>query len=126
MLNYVADNYRRNGFRIAVKVATPSQVPSVLGHAAVEAVRISTLQGASPNDVAQAFGQVPGCLMVLRLRARHNPEITKNSACSSCIAQLMAERETLFQQRHRASIIAQPALDHTKVVECPNHNVWLP
>lgn len=57
MLNYVADNYRRNGFRIAVKVSTAAQVSSVLGHAPVDAVRITSLEGASPADLAQAFGQ---------------------------------------------------------------------
>ena len=51
MLNYVADNYRRNGFRIAVKVAMPAQVSSVLGHAAIDAVRISSLQGATSVEL---------------------------------------------------------------------------
>lgn len=57
MLNYVADNYRRNGFRIAVKVGSVSQLHSVLGHASVNAVRISTLHGASEAELAQALAQ---------------------------------------------------------------------
>jgi len=57
MLNYVADNYRRNGFRISVKVATALQLPSVLGHARVDAVRIGGLQGASTAELTQVLAQ---------------------------------------------------------------------
>lgn len=57
MLNYVADNYRRNGFRIAVKVGSASQLQSVLGHASVDAVRIVNLHGASTAELTQALAQ---------------------------------------------------------------------
>jgi len=57
MLNYVADNYRRNGFRIAVKVGSPSQLPSILGHASTDAVRINTLRGVSPADLTQSLAK---------------------------------------------------------------------
>jgi hypothetical protein len=57
MLNYVADNYRRNGFRISVKVASALQLPSVLGHARVDAVRIASLQGASTAELTQVLAQ---------------------------------------------------------------------
>jgi len=57
MLNYVADNYRRNGFRISVKVATAAQLPSVFGHARVDAVRIASLQGASAAELTKVLAQ---------------------------------------------------------------------
>lgn len=57
MLNYVADNYRRNGFRISVKVATALQLPSVLGHARVDAVRIASLHGAGTAELTQVLTQ---------------------------------------------------------------------
>lgn len=57
MLNYVADNYRRNGFRISVKVATALHLPSVLGHARVDAVRIASLHGASGTELTQILAQ---------------------------------------------------------------------
>jgi len=57
MLNYVADNYRRNGFRISVKVATASQLPSLLGHARVDAVRIGSLHGASAAELTHVLAQ---------------------------------------------------------------------
>lgn len=57
MLNYVADNYRRNGFRISVKVASASQLPSVFGHARVDAVRIASLHGAGAAELTQALAQ---------------------------------------------------------------------
>jgi hypothetical protein len=57
MLNYVADNYRRNGFRISVKVATALQLPSVLGHAGVNAVRIASLHGTTAADLTPILAQ---------------------------------------------------------------------
>ncbi len=57
MLNYVADNYRRNGFRISVKVATAIQLPSVFGHARVDAVRIASLHGATTADLTSVLEQ---------------------------------------------------------------------
>ena len=57
MLNYVADNYRRNGFRISVKVADAQQLPAVLGHARVDAVRIGSLHGAAAGELAQVLSQ---------------------------------------------------------------------
>ena len=57
MLNYVADNYRRNGFRISVKVANAQQLPVVLGHARVDAVRIASLHGASTAELTQVLAQ---------------------------------------------------------------------
>ncbi|WP_229416997.1 EAL domain-containing protein [Massilia eburnea] len=57
MLNYVADNYRRNGFRISVKVANALQLPSVLGHARVDAVRIGSLLGAGTAELTQVLAQ---------------------------------------------------------------------
>jgi len=57
MLNYVADNYRRNGFRISVKVASALQLPSVLGHARVDAVRIGSLHGASTAELTHILAQ---------------------------------------------------------------------
>lgn len=57
MLNYVADNYRRNGFRISVKVASASQLPSVLGHARVDGVRIASLHGANAGELTQVLAQ---------------------------------------------------------------------
>lgn len=57
MLNYVADNYRRNGFRISVKVASPAQLASVLGHARVDGVRIASLHGAGAAELTQALAQ---------------------------------------------------------------------
>ncbi len=58
MLNYVADNYRRNGFRISVKVATASQLPSILGPALIDAVRICSLNGASASELTRVLAQV--------------------------------------------------------------------
>ena len=57
MLNYVTDNYRRNGFRVSVKVATPRQLPFVLGPARVDAIRIGSLQGATATELTQVFSQ---------------------------------------------------------------------
>jgi hypothetical protein len=57
MLNYVADNYRRNGFRISVKVASSLQLPSVFGHSRVDAVRIGSLQGASVAELTHVLAQ---------------------------------------------------------------------
>ncbi len=57
MLNYVADNYRRHGFRRPVKCRPVRQLSSVLGHASVDAVRISTLHDVSSADLTQAFAQ---------------------------------------------------------------------
>jgi len=57
MLNYVADNYRRNGFRISVKVANAIQLPSVFGHARVDAVRIASLHGAGAAELTKVLGQ---------------------------------------------------------------------
>ncbi|SFG87534.1 EAL domain, c-di-GMP-specific phosphodiesterase class I (or its enzymatically inactive variant) [Duganella sp. CF458] len=57
MLNYVADNYRRNGFRISVKVATALQLPSVFGHARVDSVRIASLHGATAADLTNVLAQ---------------------------------------------------------------------
>jgi len=57
MLNYVADNYRRNGFRISVKVASAGQLPSVLGHARVDSVRIASLQGAGSAELTRVLAQ---------------------------------------------------------------------
>lgn len=57
MLNYVADNYRRNGFRISVKVSSVTQLPSVLGHAQVDGIRISSLHGAGVAELTQALAQ---------------------------------------------------------------------
>ena len=58
MLNYVADNYRRNGFRISVKVATASQLPSILCPALIDAVRIGSLNGASASELTRVLAQV--------------------------------------------------------------------
>lgn len=57
MLNYVADNYRRNGFRISVKVASALQLPSVFGHARVDAVRIGSLHGAGTAELTHVLAQ---------------------------------------------------------------------
>lgn len=57
MLNYVADNYRRNGFRISVKVAGALQLPTVFGHARVDAARIASLHGATAAELTQVLAQ---------------------------------------------------------------------
>ncbi|KQV51402.1 hypothetical protein ASD07_10950 [Duganella sp. Root336D2] len=57
MLNYVADNYRRNGFRISVKVATAVQLPSVFGHARVDAVRIASLHGTGTAELTHVLAR---------------------------------------------------------------------
>jgi EAL domain-containing protein (putative c-di-GMP-specific phosphodiesterase class I) len=57
MLNYVADNYRRNGFRISVKVASALQLPAVLGHARVDTVRIGSVQGATASELTRLLAQ---------------------------------------------------------------------
>ncbi|KQZ39642.1 EAL domain-containing protein [Duganella sp. Root1480D1] len=57
MLNYVADNYRRNGFRISVKVAAAIQLPSVFSHARVDAVRIASLHDATSADLTNVLAQ---------------------------------------------------------------------
>lgn len=57
MLNYVADNYRRNGFRISVKVASALQLPSVLGHARVDGVRIASLHGVGAAELTHVLAQ---------------------------------------------------------------------
>lgn len=57
MLNYVADNYRRNGFRVSVKVASAIQLPSVFGHARVNAARIASLHGATVTDLTSVLAQ---------------------------------------------------------------------
>jgi EAL domain-containing protein (putative c-di-GMP-specific phosphodiesterase class I) len=40
LLNYVADNYRRNGFRLALNAATPAEACEVLGRVRPDAVKI--------------------------------------------------------------------------------------
>jgi EAL domain-containing protein (putative c-di-GMP-specific phosphodiesterase class I) len=40
LVNYVADNYRRNGFRLALNVATPAEAFEVIGQVAPFAVKI--------------------------------------------------------------------------------------
>ena len=57
MLNYVADNYRRNGFRVSVKVASALQLPNVIGHARIDAVRIANLQGAAAGELTNVLAR---------------------------------------------------------------------
>jgi len=71
MLNYVADNYRRNGFRIAVKVGSASQLPSVLGHAGVDAVRIDSLHGATTAELTQVLAQAAA--LGVGILVKHDP-----------------------------------------------------
>jgi len=40
MLNYVADNYRRNGFAIAIDAATPAQATELLARLTPQAIRL--------------------------------------------------------------------------------------
>jgi EAL domain-containing protein (putative c-di-GMP-specific phosphodiesterase class I) len=40
LLNYVADNYRRNGFRLALNAATPAEAVEVLGQVRPHAVKV--------------------------------------------------------------------------------------
>jgi EAL domain-containing protein (putative c-di-GMP-specific phosphodiesterase class I) len=42
LLNYVADNYRRNGFRLALNVATPAEAFAVLDQVRPDAVKIDS------------------------------------------------------------------------------------
>jgi hypothetical protein len=102
MLNYVADNYRRNGFRIAVKVATPSQVSSVLGHAAIDAVRIVSLEGATPVDLTHAFGQAAVLNVDILLKESaplaSSPDIAQAAARTGARILIQSHRHSTTQQ----------------------------
>jgi hypothetical protein len=101
MLNYVADNYRRNGFRIGVKVATPSQVASVLGHAAIDAVRINSLQGVTPADLAQAFGQAAVLnvdILVKQEAALASPDLLQTASRTGARVLIQEHRHAATQQ----------------------------
>ena len=111
MLNYVADNYRRNGFRIAVKVGSVAQLSSVLGHASVDAVRISTLHDATTADLTQAFAQAAALNVDI---------IVKQAAVDSTAADLLHATERtgarilLQASAHRAP---RPAALHAEAAQ---------
>ncbi|RJF99500.1 EAL domain-containing protein [Noviherbaspirillum saxi] len=51
LLNYVADNYRRNGFRIAVKASGVTEALSLINRVHPEAIKVDTRQGI-PDELA--------------------------------------------------------------------------
>ncbi|WP_051293452.1 EAL domain-containing protein [Pseudoduganella violaceinigra] len=97
MLNYVADNYRRNGFRISVKVATASQLPTVLGHAHVEAVRIASLQGATVAELTHALAQAAA--QEVKVLVKEDTQALREAATRTGALVLLQESARSAQQR---------------------------
>lgn len=98
MLNYVADNYRRNGFRISVKVATALQLPSVLGHARVDSVRIGNLHGASTAELTHVLAQA-SALDVEVLVKDDSPALREAAARTGAVVLVQQNASTAAPER---------------------------
>lgn len=110
MLNYVADNYRRNGFRISVKVASALQLPSVLGHSRVDTVRIGSVQGASAAELTPILAQAAALNVQVLVKEVSNALVdAADRTGASVLVQATASgtshaapRHAVMPQRHAA------------------------
>jgi EAL domain-containing protein (putative c-di-GMP-specific phosphodiesterase class I) len=68
LVNYVADNYRRNGFRLALNVATPAEAFEVIGQVSPFAVKIDAraLQDDLAFDNLLELAQAAGTKVIFR------------------------------------------------------------
>ena len=106
LLNYVADNYRRNGFRLALNVATPAQALSVLGQLRPDSIKLDVrhLDDAGALAALFALAQDSGVRLIFkRIDTPHALQLLRQAGAAPVLAQgYLLDQPQATLQRHVA------------------------